>query len=244
MAFTLAEQDTHLHVLRRATTLALAEHETVDEFLTQLINVIQELGYAHFGIGLADESGQVVYRAGYGIPRDRASQLSSMAGEGIVGWVFAHGKPRLVQDVSREPLYLQIRSTTRSEVCVPLRTHRQIIGAINVESDRLEAFTSHDLEILTTLADVISGPLARMLRREQTAPRAAQKVSSLTARERQVLREVVAGKSNKEIARELKIKESTVETHLTHIFTELGVRSRVKAALWAREHSVFGREKG
>ena len=55
----------------------------------------------------------------------------------------------------------------------------------------------------------------------------------LTNREMEVLRGVVAGKTNQEIGLTLGISEKTVEKHLDGIFTKLGVASRVEAAVYA-----------
>ena len=53
---------------------------------------------------------------------------------------------------------------------------------------------------------------------------------TLSTREKQVLRMVVAGMSNKAIAGELFLAESTVKCHLSSAFSKLGVRSRNEAA--------------
>jgi DNA-binding NarL/FixJ family response regulator len=53
----------------------------------------------------------------------------------------------------------------------------------------------------------------------------------LSGREAEVAREVVAGRSNKEIARVLGITERTVKAHLGAIFAKLGVRDRLQLAL-------------
>lgn len=58
----------------------------------------------------------------------------------------------------------------------------------------------------------------------------------LTPREEEVLRLVIAGMANKQIARHLHISERTVKAHLTTIFSRLGVAHRTGAALWAREN--------
>ncbi|MBV9816764.1 MAG: response regulator transcription factor [Solirubrobacterales bacterium] len=56
---------------------------------------------------------------------------------------------------------------------------------------------------------------------------------SLTAREREVLELVAAGRSNKRIARELGIAEKTVKTHVGHLLAKLGVTDRTQAAVIA-----------
>jgi ATP/maltotriose-dependent transcriptional regulator MalT len=61
----------------------------------------------------------------------------------------------------------------------------------------------------------------------------------LTQRELEVLRLVVAGKSNKELAAELVISEHTVARHLSNIFGKLGVSSRAQATAFALEHEIL-----
>jgi DNA-binding NarL/FixJ family response regulator len=58
----------------------------------------------------------------------------------------------------------------------------------------------------------------------------------LTAREREVLEHIAAGRSNREIARALKLAEKTVKTHVSNILMKLGVADRTQAALWAVRH--------
>ena len=60
-----------------------------------------------------------------------------------------------------------------------------------------------------------------------------KKTQSLTPREIEVLRQVVDGKTNQEIAFALGISEKTVEKHLEGVFARLGVTSRVEAAVHA-----------
>ena len=63
-------------------------------------------------------------------------------------------------------------------------------------------------------------------------------VEPLTARERDILRLMVEGLSNREIADELVITEGTVKNHVTNILSKLGVHSRTQAALKAIGHGI------
>lgn len=58
----------------------------------------------------------------------------------------------------------------------------------------------------------------------------------LTEREQEVLRFLEEGRTNKEIAMTLQTSERTVEFHVSNILAKLGVKSRLEAALWAKEH--------
>jgi DNA-binding NarL/FixJ family response regulator len=62
--------------------------------------------------------------------------------------------------------------------------------------------------------------------------------SSLTEREREVLRLVARGLANKQIARHLGIAERTVKAHLTSAFQRIGATDRTQAALWAARHGL------
>lgn len=64
-------------------------------------------------------------------------------------------------------------------------------------------------------------------------------IASLSPREREVLRGIARGASNKEIAREHGIAETTVKIHVQHILRKLDVSSRVHAAVMATEHGLL-----
>jgi two-component system nitrate/nitrite response regulator NarL len=61
----------------------------------------------------------------------------------------------------------------------------------------------------------------------------------LSPREREILRRVAQGGSNKEIGRELGVAESTVKIHVQHILRKLKLTSRVQAAVYAAEHGLL-----
>jgi DNA-binding NarL/FixJ family response regulator len=80
------------------------------------------------------------------------------------------------------------------------------------------------------IRDVLSGRQVLSGWSSRTTPGREAGTRSLSARQREVLRLVVAGYSNAQIAEELVISVNTVKFHVRTIFRELGIRSRVDAA--------------
>jgi DNA-binding NarL/FixJ family response regulator len=73
----------------------------------------------------------------------------------------------------------------------------------------------------------------------RVASRAIAPRERLTAREREVLRLVAGGKSNKEIAAKLRISERTAKFHVTAIFNKLGADNRAQAVAIAAERRLI-----
>ncbi len=78
----------------------------------------------------------------------------------------------------------------------------------------------------SVLSPAIASKLMTRVRKPET---------SLSPREIEVLKLVAAGRSNREIGKELFLSETTVKSHLVHIFGKLGVKSRTSAVARARE---------
>ena len=63
-------------------------------------------------------------------------------------------------------------------------------------------------------------------------------LNDLTPRELEILQLVIAGKTNKEIAQEIFVCKKTVEFHLDHIYSKLGIRTRLLAGIWAIQQGL------
>jgi len=87
------------------------------------------------------------------------------------------------------------------------------------------------------ISESLTALLAEALRSQRNQP-AAPDIHSLTQREREILRELAAGLSNKMIARKLEITEGTVKVHVKHLLKKLNLRSRVEAAVWAVQEGI------
>lgn len=75
--------------------------------------------------------------------------------QGLCGAAVAAGEPIVVGDVAADPRYLTTHPTTRSEIVVPVFRDGAIVGLIDVESERPDAFGDSDRQLLEHCAAVI-----------------------------------------------------------------------------------------
>ena len=118
-----------------------------------------------------------------------------------------------------------------------------------IEGDALTSAIDRAMQGDSVIAPEMMGKLIAAYRgatqakapRDQTTtavlPPAA--LASLSPRENDILRGIARGASNKEIAREHGIAETTVKIHVQHILRKLDVSSRVHAAVIATEHGLI-----
>ncbi len=81
---------------------------------------------------------------------------------GITGRVAASGKPYRTGNVRMEDAYIEINPATRSELCVPLIVGGRVLGVINAESHKLNAFSETDEHLLATAASQVATALERL----------------------------------------------------------------------------------
>ena len=113
--------------------------------------------FENLGILLLDEAtGELKMKAAVGFDPQATERLGLRLGRGVTGWVAQTGQPALVPDVSRDPRYKRCTPGMRSELCVPIRIGDKVIGVINTESPRPNAFSEEDLKLLTTLAGQVA----------------------------------------------------------------------------------------
>lgn len=99
------------------------------------------------------------------------------------------------------------------------------------DPDDILALIANAMQGQTAISPELASLLATALREESMTEQRSQ--ASLTERETAILKCLAAGKSNKLIARELDIMESTVKVHVRNLLKKLKFRSRVEAAVWA-----------
>jgi DNA-binding NarL/FixJ family response regulator len=112
----------------------------------------------------------------------------------------------VLKDCSAEELYAAIRAVARGQVLLQATSAAQVLAGLSPTSPP-------------------SSP----------PPQKASEKLGLTERERDVLRLIGQGRTNSEIAAELYVSEATVKTHINHIFSKLGARSRAQAVVLAHQ---------
>jgi GAF domain-containing protein len=151
--------------LRATSYIARKTAEAQD--LASLLNTVARLvtdqfGFYHTGIFLLNETGDhVVLQAASseGGQRMIESGHSLTVGiQGIVGYVAAQKKPRIALDVGEDAIFFNNPDLpmTRSEVALPLLIRNRVLGVLDIQSDKPQAFGTEDIDVLQTLSDQIA----------------------------------------------------------------------------------------
>jgi serine phosphatase RsbU (regulator of sigma subunit)/putative methionine-R-sulfoxide reductase with GAF domain len=132
----------------------------LEELLPSVVRLIRERFHYHPVHIFTVEPGShlIKFRASTAetVFRKRTHEVNIPMGIGIVGNAAASGQPILVGDVSTDSRYITDTIATRSELAVPLRIGEQVIGVLDVQSDKMNDFDGDDLFIMRTLADQIA----------------------------------------------------------------------------------------
>jgi len=153
---------TVLHAVATAGT----EAESEDALVERVTRAIGETLYSdNFGVIFLDEAAGVLRaHPSYYIasPEAAVAHPPIPLGQGVTGRVAATGQPWRVLDVTREPAYLTVDARARSELCVPLKIGERIIGVVNAESRRPEAFAEADERLLITVAGQLATAIEKL----------------------------------------------------------------------------------
>lgn len=151
-----ARLQAHAEVAASATSILDS-----DKLITQIVRIIrQRFGYNYAGLFLVEAGNKaIVLRGSASRSGQHLDQLRlPLSGDGMVAWCAAHGQAHLAHDVTQDPLY-EPESTlpnTRSELVLPLRIGRRVLGVLDLQSDRLNAFDEEDVQTLQALADQLA----------------------------------------------------------------------------------------
>jgi len=127
----------------------------VDQLLEEILEVLERsFGYLNCAVLLVDEAtGELYIKASRGYPEEVVERTRIKIGkEGITGWVAAHKVPLNVPDVAEDPRYVEGMKGTRSEIAVPMLRGEKVIGVLDAQSPKANAFNEEDLRILSSVA--------------------------------------------------------------------------------------------
>ncbi len=102
---------------------------------------------------------------GYDI--DELSNLHLKLGEGLIGQVALSAEPMISPDVRKNPVYINARRETRSEMVAPIISNTEVIGVFDLESDELNAYSEDDLQVLMLLASQVAIIIEKVMLHEQ-----------------------------------------------------------------------------
>lgn len=150
--------------------------EALDFILAEVVNTLQA---SSASIALVEPAtGALRIEVSNGLGPESAKRVIAQ-GEGITGWVALNARPQRVPDVSKDPRYVEIRKGIRSELAVPMELMGTVIGVVNCDSDRLDAFTEQDMSFLALLTNEASKAVGRIWLLRQLRSKAAQLESLL-----------------------------------------------------------------
>ena len=144
-----------------------------------------------------------------------------------------HGVLAALRDAPHRPAIVVLTSATDDE---------HLIRAIRAGATSYLLKTAPAEHVLGAVRDAAAGTarlspdLLTRFTRALRRPPPPDPLRPLSPRERDVLRLIARGHSNRQIARDLAIGEQTVKTHVRGILTQLGLRDRVPAAIFALRH--------
>jgi GAF domain-containing protein/uncharacterized membrane protein YqjE len=179
----------------RATSYIARKTAEVQDLATLLDTVAHlvtdQFGFYHTGIFLVNESGnQVVLQAASSEGGQRMVERGhslAIGMQGIVGYAAAQKQPRIALDVGTDAAFFNNPDLplTRSEVALPLLIRNKVLGVLDIQSDRPQAFSMDDIDVLQTLSDQIAIALenARLLDETQAAITQLEALTSIRTHE-------------------------------------------------------------
>ena len=160
------------------TASALRDPAELVQTAVSLIS--QRFGFYHAGIFMLDDAHEwaILRAANSAGGRQMLARGHRLAvgREGIVGYVTATGQARIVLDVGADAVHFinPDLPETHSEIAVPLRVRDNIIGALDVQSVEVNAFSREDAEVLQSLADQIALAIDNARLFQETQQRVAE----------------------------------------------------------------------
>ena len=145
--------------------VASIEADSEDQLIEHVTNIIgQNLFLDNFGVMLLDENSEVLHaHSSYRfLSTEELHMIDISLGEGITGQVAKTGIPQRIGNVRHVESYLDVDQRTISELCVPIKIRERVLGVINAESIKGDAFSADDERLLVTLAGQLATAIEQL----------------------------------------------------------------------------------
>lgn len=239
------------------------------EEITALIysNVNHLIDAFQFAVGIYHEQEGIISYKGMIEDGKRVPDFAvqALAENRFASWCVRHGKEMFMNDLDIDYAeYLEHKPVPlagcdpKAAIYVPLVLDHKVVGLIMVRTIRKNVYQQHHLYILKTVGSFIiralafgkisAGAMAQMngtqkvwswSREEKLSLRSKRMLELLTAREREVLLQMVTGMPNKTIAEKLNVSATTIKSHTLNIYQKMEVPNRTSAILKAMEWGWF-----
>jgi phosphoserine phosphatase RsbU/P len=163
---------------------ATAQTLDLDLLLANVGEIVRKvLPYDLFAILLYHERRQDLrIRYAVGHREEVVRGLCVTLGEGITGTAAARREPVLVGDVRNDPRYLHTMDAVRTELAVPMMARGKLVGVIDLQSTRLNAYTEYDRALLRLIAARVAIAIdnARLYRRVERQNRTLKTLANIS----------------------------------------------------------------
>ena len=147
-----------IEILIEAAEIVAGHSLDLEELLRALRDLVGKVvDYQVFAVLLRTADGNALrIRSSVGYRPEVVRNLRIELGEGITGTAAEQQKTLVVEDVRRDPRYLVTVDGVRSEIAVPLVARGELVGVIDLQSTRLNAFSEHEKNLLELIGSRFS----------------------------------------------------------------------------------------
>jgi len=163
LQYKLQERANFLQLVLKVAKDINKELDIEKLFLNTVKTISSTLGFYNCSIWMLEDNFLVLKAFSFAQTSDKPGERVGLVNErypieGIIGWAITDNEIKYVKDTSKDPHYVTHYSEikTKSECTIPLRDKGRVIGALDIQSDRVDAFSRADIEVFSSVADQIS----------------------------------------------------------------------------------------
>ena len=149
--------------------------QNLDNLLPRIAAILSEqLSFYHIGIFLLDEAKEyAIFTATNSVGGQKMLERNhrlKVGAEGMVGYTAGTARFRIAVDTDKDMVFLTNPDLpeTQSELALPLKIGRDVIGVLDIQSTYLSAFAEEDVELFSILADYVSIAIQNVRRFQET----------------------------------------------------------------------------